>query len=367
MNIYIWRSYWKIPFKKRKLIKSSSYLIVHLILTILTVLYFYLFFNGKTDSLFIKSLSYIAGFYIVFLHYSVFLYIIHDLVYKTRNRINYHVNIKKLGKKIFFGGFLIFSISAIIGTLSLYNSERYVIKTYNIDIEKNKTELDHLNIVYISDGHFNTSLNKENIDKVIKSINNISPDILFLGGDFFDEGSTEEDKEIFSKKIASIKTKYGIFAVEGNHEYKSGDNNINNQMKYLEDYKIKVLQDEHYKIPGKMNIIGRKDRQGNIKNLDEVTKDIDNNLFTILLDHRPIIDKNNKNIDLQLSGHMHNGQIFYVEFLNRLASIILNMQIYGYDKFDNLNIIVSSGIGDWGIPVRFFSRREIVNIIVSFN
>lgn len=81
-----------------------------------------------------------------------------------------------------------------------------------------------------------------------------------------------------------------------------------------------------------------------------------NSVLTIL-DHEPNeIEKNVQlPIDLQVSGHTHNGQIFpanfIVKFINRLG--------YGYERINNTDVIVSSGYGFWGVPFRLGSQAEL--------
>lgn len=80
----------------------------------------------------------------------------------------------------------------------------------------------------------------------------------------------------------------------------------------------------------------------------------------IVIDHNPkYIDESlNANIDLQLSGHTHKGQITPGNLVtNKMFEID-----YGYLKKDNLNVVVSSGYGTWGPPIRIGSRSEIVQM-----
>lgn len=368
MNLYIWHQYWKIPFRESRFIKAMSYFLVHISLTIISVYYFYLFFNGQTDTKKSTILSYIAGFYLTFLHYSMLMYLVHDLVYLTRNLIPYSEKVKAFSERLFFGGFIIFGIAAIISIFSIYNSKKITIKNYDLTLDKKESSIEELNIVYISDGHICTSVTKNNIGFIVDKINKLNPDIVFLGGDFFDEGTTESDKILASKELGSIESKYGVYAIEGNHEYKSGNSNINDQMQYLRDGGVVVLQDEIAKIDNSFYILGRKDRHGDMKTLEEVIGDMKIDLPMIALDHRPSYKdvKEIKAIDLQLSGHTHSGQFFPLQILDPLLGRITKQYMYGHHKIDNLDVIVSSGVGDWGIPVRIGSKREILNIKVKF-
>ena len=84
---------------------------------------------------------------------------------------------------------------------------------------------------------------------------------------------------------------------------------------------------------------------------------VDTSQPVFLLDHRPddVLAHTKLPIDVQVSGHVHNGQIFpanlLVRFLNRLP--------YGYEKIGNGHFFVTSGYGFWGVPLRLGSQSEV--------
>lgn len=91
---------------------------------------------------------------------------------------------------------------------------------------------------------------------------------------------------------------------------------------------------------------------------------VDRSKPVILLDHQPLhLDETEKNgIDLQLSGHTHNGQMWP---LNYITARIYEVS-YGYKRKGNTQIIVSSGFGVWGPRIRLGSRSEILLINIKF-
>lgn len=92
---------------------------------------------------------------------------------------------------------------------------------------------------------------------------------------------------------------------------------------------------------------------------------VDTSLPMILLDHQPIDLKQaqDNGIDLQVSGHTHMGQIF--------PAHLITGQIYDLDWGllikDNYHLIVSSGFGTWGPPLRIGTSSGIVSITLKFN
>jgi predicted MPP superfamily phosphohydrolase len=93
-------------------------------------------------------------------------------------------------------------------------------------------------------------------------------------------------------------------------------------------------------------------------------KGIDHSKPIILLDHQPfhLAETEKNGIDLQLSGHTHNGQMWPLNYLTRKIYELS----YGYMKKGNSQIIVSSGFGLWGPRIRLGSRSEVMLINIEF-
>jgi predicted MPP superfamily phosphohydrolase len=100
------------------------------------------------------------------------------------------------------------------------------------------------------------------------------------------------------------------------------------------------------------------------KSLDELLIHIQDSLPVILLDHRPIdIDRVSKSIvDIQLSGHTHNGQLFPINFIVRK----LYELSWGYMKKNHTHFFVTSGLQTWGPRIRTAGVSEIGMINVFF-
>jgi len=98
--------------------------------------------------------------------------------------------------------------------------------------------------------------------------------------------------------------------------------------------------------------------------LGELMKLADTTKPVILLDHQPFhLDETAKyGIDLELSGHTHNGQMWPLNYVTRMIYELS----YGYLKKRNTNFIVSSGYGLWGPRVRLGSRSEVLLINLTF-
>ena len=83
--------------------------------------------------------------------------------------------------------------------------------------------------------------------------------------------------------------------------------------------------------------------------------------FVILLKHQPVVDDATP-FDLQLSGHIHGGQIFPFVYLTWLSYRIHT----GLTELaDGRRLYVSRGTGTWGPPIRLFAPPEITLITIT--
>jgi len=243
-----------------------------------------------------------------------------------------------------------------------------ITKTYKFKIKKNAGELKSLNVVMASDIHLGTIIGKSHLAKIKDRVNELNPDIVLLAGDIIDEDISSVIKNNVGEELARFKSKYGIYAVTGNHEYIGG---VENACKYLSAQGVNVLRDSVTKIDNSFYLVGREDRSKNQftgnkrKELYNLLKEVDKSFPLILMDHQPfgLNEAFENNIDLQLSGHTHYGQLWP---LNYIVEKIYNPS-WGYVINGNTHYYVSCGVGGWGPLVRTGSRPEIINFIITFS
>ena len=140
----------------------------------------------------------------------------------------------------------------------------------------------------------------------------------------------------------------------GNHEYyiKNSTSIISN----LNKYNIQHISNQSI-IFNDLNLIGIDDNLPK----DQQMKLLNNNLketnYNLLLVHKPSIwDKINDNLDLMLSGHTHNGQIFPFNLFVRIQFKFK----YGLYNNNNSFLYVSSGSGPWGPKMRLGTFNEVI-------
>jgi uncharacterized protein len=259
---------------------------------------------------------------------------------------------------------IIVGLIVFLGNLNKRNIE---IRTLEISIPKGESKIDELNIVMASDIHLSPIDGEKLLITIVDKINLLKPDIILLAGDIVDDKAKVLDERGIGESFRKLKSKYGIYSINGNHEFING---VDSCVRYAEKFGIKFLRDSYTLIDNSFYIIGRED--GSIKqfsgkkrkSLGEIVKSISTNHPKILLDHTPFnLEQAEQNkIDLQLSGHTHHGQIWPANLITKLIYEVS----WGYKKKGNTHYYVSSGAGTWGPPVRTGSSSEIVNIKVKF-
>lgn len=248
----------------------------------------------------------------------------------------------------------------ISGLWSAYNIK---VSTYNVTVEKTLEDKD-MKIVMVSDIHIGNVIDGERVRKMVDKINELNPDLVLMVGDIIDSELEPfldyNIKDIFK----DIKSVHGVYAVLGNHEGFGG-----NTERIVEAYEaagLKVLEDEFVLVNDSIYIAGRVDvstatsKRINRKSVKDILSKVDKKKPIIIMDHQPLeFDKvQAAGVDLMVSGHTHRGQLAPI---NLITSRIFELD-YGYMKKGSLNVIVSSGYGTWGPPIRVGSQSEIVEI-----
>jgi len=235
-------------------------------------------------------------------------------------------------------------------------TERVIIRTDTIT-----QKIGRLKIVQISDVHLGLIVGKHRLQSIVEQIKAEKPDILVSTGDLVD--GQMNNLSGLAGMIREIPTKYGKYAVMGNHEFYAG---LQEALKVTTDAGFRVLRGEGLNIPGVINIAGVDDPAGKRFGLESNVSEkallskLPRKNFTLLLKHRPWLSEAEVGLfDLQLSGHTHKGQIFPFSLIVKL----FYPNFSGLISLDNNSYLyVSRGTGTWGPPVRFLAPPEVTVI-----
>jgi len=255
-------------------------------------------------------------------------------------------------------------ITQLVIVLAIYGYglfEASQIRTVNITVNSPKIspQMGKFRIVQVSDVHLGLIVREKRLQRILEKVRGAEPDLLVSTGDLVD--GQLNDLSGVGKMLEQVNPPFGKLAVTGNHEFYAG---IDQSLAFTEKAGFMMLRNETINVNG-VAFVGVDDRtaerfgeSGRVGE-PELLRRQPRRTFTVLLKHRPEIDPKSVGLfDIQLSGHIHRGQIFPFTLLTRLASGYLggmNMLEYGY-------LYISNGSGTWGPPIRFLAPPEVTVI-----
>lgn len=304
----------------------------------------------------------VGYYYLPVLLYAFLLYLVLDLV-KLFNRLFKFVsfsvlNSRKFRMVSFFG---ILFVTAVINIAGIYYYNNTSISEYHVSVPRKESDLDNFKIALAADFHFSELTNRAFVSQFVEKLNSRAPDIVLLPGDLIESIPGDGKSEFIKKQLNKINAPYGVYASEGNHELYGN----NDKVSFFNDTKIQFLQDTVVEFEDAFILIGRKDRQNSERvSLDRLLEDAPSHLPKIVLDHQPYeLGKISHNdIDIQVSGHTHHGQLFP---FNLITKAIYRIS-WGYSEINGAHFFVTCGAQGWGPPVKTSSHSEIMEINVEF-
>lgn len=313
---------------------------------------------------FYKNLSFTVGTllyrigtaWLIAFGYFLLLFIIIDLL-KVSNNI-FHFMDKSLVYSLTHHNYTSFFsvIGAVVILLFIGNINYHKKRRVHFEIETSKltTNKDRLRIVGISDLHLGYTIGAKELTKWVQIINDENPDIVVIGGDLIDNNAEIIFEMGLDRILRNIHAPLGVYACLGNHEYISGKTE---SIRFHEASNISVLKDTIYNVSENITLIGRDDLSNkNRKPLNAIINGVDKNQFKLLLDHQPsnLEEAEKEKIDLQFSGHTHNGQVFPFSLI--AESMFENP--HGMIQKGLTWVYVSSGLGIWGGKFRIGTQSE---------
>jgi len=345
----------------------GTYIVIFLLLSLSFIL---AQFSGKLiPAKFTEILSHISGFWLGAMLYFILIILFLDILRGIGNGFSIipdtlFYNWGEIKIITFTISVLVVAIILIVGN---FNARRLRVSEVEIEINKSAGEIDHLNIVFASDIHLGHVIGEKMMDQLISTINKINPDLVLFPGDLVDREIESVISRDLGRRFRKLKPRFGVFASTGNHEYIGG---AENAVSYLEQNGITFLRDEVVTINNSFSIAGREDQNMSTfagsrrKQLKDILDITNHDLPIIVMDHQPIsLSESAENlIDLQISGHTHNGQMWPLNYLtNRIFKLS-----WGYKKINDTHFYVSCGAGTWGPRVRVGSFGEVVLVNLTF-
>ncbi len=252
--------------------------------------------------------------------------------------------------------------SGVVGIAGAVNVARgFAIRRVGVPLAKLARKDSGYAIVQLTDVHIGPTLGRDFLEGVVQAANDLSPDMVVITGDLVD-GSVEELGHLV-EPLAGLRAKDGVFFVTGNHEYYSG---ADEWIAHLRSLGIRVLRNERVAVRDAFELAGVDDASssrmlpGHGEDVARAVQGRDMRLPLVLLAQPPktLHAARAAGVDLQISGHVHGGQMVPFNWLAKLDQPVVS----GLHLVDKTWIYVSTGTGYWGPPMRVGSGSEVPRI-----
>ena len=266
----------------------------------------------------------------------------------------------------------------------IFNARNIKVNEYSVTVNKSCGSDKHLKAVLVADMHMGYAIGVDHITNMVEKINQQDADIVIIAGDIFDNSyDGMDDPEGIKAQLKSIKSKYGVYAVYGNHDidekilmgftFDWGGKQLHNEKmtNFMKECNIKLINDESVLINDEFYLVGRRDtdkpgtEDGTRAEISELTKDLDKTKPIFVLSHEPdeLQKTADAGADIDFSGHTHDGQLFP----GNLTIGLFWENPCGMIKKDNMYSIVTSGVGVYGTFMRVGTDAEICSVDIDFS
>jgi predicted MPP superfamily phosphohydrolase len=252
---------------------------------------------------------------------------------------------------------------AIAGYAMAFEPNNLILERKQVRLPKLPNPFDGFRIVLLTDLHLHPFTTTNLIRRTVEISNALKPDLVLLGGDFVCSYAAAAFE--LAPILERLDAKHGVFAVLGNHDHHRGAHIV---LDGLRRASIRVLMNKGLGLTvGDSSIfLGGIDSvsagQPNPRAAFSARK---NEAVSLAPIHEPdYIDQLSRlvQVDLQLSGHTHGGQVR----IPGLGAIILppwgDTCVEGLYRVGSSQVYTSRGIGIIGVPFRFNCPPEVTEI-----
>jgi len=241
-------------------------------------------------------------------------------------------------------------ISALLIMYSYHNASRVFITSLSLESDKIQQEY---NFVQLSDIHVGSN-GKHEVARIVEKMKPLNYDFVVITGDLIDE-----DYATIQDLVPLHEIEKPIYYITGNHEYYLRHKHFSDFIKKTDIHDLNDKKTTYKEI----DIYGM-DEKSLIKDILPGLK-VEPQRYSIGLMHKPesseMKDAEAAGIDLMLSGHTHNGQIFPTNLMVRGKYKF----IQGLYNLGRMTIHVSQGTGTWGPKMRLGTYNEITLVRLS--
>ena len=356
-NIYLY-------FRIRHLFISKQYRLRYTLIYLLIAAIYPLMdrISDHSMNLLVRILSTVSGYLLPFFLYLFLFVLLLDLFLLVNQRVKIiSADTRNSFSFRFYTLSVILFLSMVVVIAGIINLNTIRVSKYTIEVPRKHSNIKHLRIAFVADIHLQQNTRLGFIEQLVTKINLLKPDLMLYGGDITEGDNENETTSETESTLRKIITRYGTYGVLGNHEFYGGQDRGD----FFQKAGIVILSDTIINIKNSFLLAGRNDQHFSQRNdIGAILGGVSRDLPIILMDHRPtdLLSASRAAIDVQLSGHTHNGQMFPI---NLITKSIYELS-WGHKKIRNTHFFVTSGLRLWGPPVKTAGKSEILLVDIFF-
>jgi predicted MPP superfamily phosphohydrolase len=242
-----------------------------------------------------------------------------------------------------------------------------VVEQVEIFLPRLPEQFNGFKIVQLSDLHYGPHISTADLTGVVEATNELQPDLTVITGDFVsvplfgDPSRARKDAEPCASVLAGLSARAGRFAVLGNHDHSAGADWVATPLNLIG---IAVLRNRAVPIESnqaRLWVAGVDDVLTHGADLQRALEQVPKNEPTVLLAHEPDYADHvaRFNVDLQLSGHSHGGQVRLPLLGAPILPAMARKYPIGLRRVGPLHLYSNRGIGVIDPPARFNCPPEI--------
>lgn len=255
----------------------------------------------------------------------------------------------------------------------------YALEEVPVALSRLPRTLEGYTIAQISDIHVGAFVGDAELRAAEALIRRARPDLIVMTGDLIDHDVRYAPRlGEFVRRLEQLGARDGVVAIPGNHDYYAG---VDEVLATLREAGARVLRNDGVLVPdGERASAAEVTRGFSLLGVDDLWArrygdvggpDLPRTLgfarpdqARVLLCHNPeFFETAAHEVDLQLSGHTHGGQ---VTFLVRPADLFLRHGfVMGRYQREGSQLYVNRGFGTAGPPIRLATPPEVTKVVLS--
>ena len=255
-------------------------------------------------------------------------------------------------------------VLATLGTTAfcLPRITRFRIRELTVFLQDLPQALDGMRIAHVTDTHVGKFTRGRVLDEIVAATNRLDVDLVLFTGDLID--NTLRDLPAAVKMLQAIKSRAGLFVIEGNHDLFENPKAFE---RGLRDAGLALLRNEAATVQVRgvpvqlLGIVWKHGEAAMARDVAAVAKLRYLDAFPILLAHHPhAFDRAAEHgFPLTLAGHTHGGQVMLTPNIG--AGPAMFRYWSGLYEKSGSTLVVSNGTGNW-FPLRVNAPAEIIHL-----